>query len=103
MPTSDLEPTAGGWLTPAYVALELGVTPKTVQNWCNSGLLRCARLPSGHRRIPGKALEIFKAGGSRQEQDWACTLRERQEDLRQRLRRAKSPQEMSEILMEPME
>lgn len=101
MPTSDLEPTPGGWLAPCDVAREAGVTPKTVQNWCNRGLLRCERLPSGYRRIPAKAWQVFKAGGSRQEQDLACTVHERRDELEHRLRRARSPQEILQILQEP--
>lgn len=103
MPTHDLPPTAGGWLAPCDIAREVGVTPKTVQVWCNRGLLRCERLPSGHRRIPAKAWKIFKAGGSREEQDLACTVRERQEELRERIRRAKSTEEVLEILQGPKE
>jgi predicted site-specific integrase-resolvase len=102
MPTSDLEPTPGGWLFPIDIAREVGVTTKTIQTWCNRGLLRCERLPSGHRRIPAKAWEIFKAGGSKEAQDLACTAPARQAELDRRIRQAKSPQEIMDLLREPM-
>lgn len=100
MSTHDLEPTAGGWLSPGVAARDVGVTPKTIQAWCNRGLLRYERLPSGHRRIPGKAWEIFKAGGSRQEQDLACTVWERRDEREARIRRAQSPEELLAIMQE---
>lgn len=47
-------------LTPGEVARELGVSPKTVANWCKQGLLRCEVLASGHRRIPSSALDLHR-------------------------------------------
>jgi excisionase family DNA binding protein len=52
-------------LTPGEVARELGVSAKTVANWCKQGLLRCEVLDSGHRRIPASALEAYRAGQTR--------------------------------------
>lgn len=43
--------------TPGEVAALFGVTPKTVSNWCNKGLLECITAPSGHRRIPVAAIK----------------------------------------------
>ncbi|MDB5101158.1 MAG: MerR family regulatory protein [Cyanobacteria bacterium RYN_339] len=99
MPSSTLEPTAGGWLTPGMVARDAGVSPRTVQNWCNQGLLRCERLPSGHRRIPATAWALFKAGGGRAEQDAVATASARQDELEMRIRRASSPQEVMDLLL----
>lgn len=48
-------------LTPGEVARELGVSPKTVTNWCKQGLIRCEVLDSGHRRIPATALDAYRA------------------------------------------
>lgn len=87
------------WLTCGEVAREAGVTSRTVQNWCDRGLLRCERLQSGHRRIPAAAWHVFRAGGSWEEQGGA-TARESAEELDARIRRAASPQEVMEILLQ---
>lgn len=52
-------------LTPGEVARELGVSPKTIANWCKQGLLRCEVLESGHRRIPASALDAYRASEAR--------------------------------------
>jgi hypothetical protein len=98
-PSCGLAPVPGGWLTPGAVAREAGVTPRTVQNWCDRGLLHCERLPSGHRRIPARAWELFKAGAPRAEQDAATAARERRDELEMRTRRASSPQEVIDLLL----
>jgi excisionase family DNA binding protein len=38
-------------LRPGEVAETLGVDPKTVTRYANSGILKCVRLPGGHRRF----------------------------------------------------
>lgn len=55
-------------LTPGEVARELGVSAKTVANWCKQGLLRCDVLESGHRRIPSSALAAYRASQARWQQ-----------------------------------
>lgn len=40
----------------------LGVTPRTVQLWCESGVLDSRRTSGGHRRIPRDALDRLHAG-----------------------------------------
>lgn len=47
-------------LSPGDVARELGVSAKTVTNWCKKGLLDYVTLDSGHRRIPGQALATYR-------------------------------------------
>lgn len=54
-------------LTPGEVARELGVSSKTVTNWCKKGLLRFEVLESGHRRIPASALAAYREGQARWE------------------------------------
>jgi hypothetical protein len=65
--SSSTEAGRGGepMLTPGEVARELGVSPKTVTNWCKQGLLRCEVLESGHRRIPASALGAYRASQAR--------------------------------------
>jgi excisionase family DNA binding protein len=57
---SSLHRSTEPMLTPAEVARELGLSTKTVANWCDRGLLRCEPLPSGHRRIPASALDAYR-------------------------------------------
>lgn len=47
----------GEFLTPGAVARMMGVTPKTISNWCERGYLDFVAMPSGHRRIPKAAAE----------------------------------------------
>jgi hypothetical protein len=47
-------------LSPGEVARELGVSAKTVANWCKKGLLECVTLDSGHRRIPERAMRAYR-------------------------------------------
>lgn len=98
-PTSRLAPAAGGWLTPGQVARAAGVTPRTVQSWCDRGLLRCERLPSGHRRIQARSWELFSKGGTGAEQDAAGTALEPSDELDARIRKASSPQEIIDLLL----
>jgi hypothetical protein len=63
-------------------------------------LLRCERLPSGHRRIPAQAWALFKAGATRAEQDAAAASRERRDELEMRTRKASSPQEVIDLLLD---
>lgn len=68
LPATPLQLTgrpADPMLTPGEVARELGVSAKTVTNWCRQGLLRCEVLESGHRRIPSSALEAYRADRGR--------------------------------------
>ena len=51
---------SGELLPPGEVARILGVSPKTVANWCDKGLLECVMLDSGHRRIPIRALDRYR-------------------------------------------
>lgn len=55
-------------LTPGEVARELGVSSKTVTNWCKKGLLRCELLESGHRRIPASALDAYRSNQAQWDQ-----------------------------------
>lgn len=50
----------GKLLTPGDVARELGVSARTVTNWCKKGMLACIELESGHRRIPERALASYR-------------------------------------------
>ena len=43
--------------TPGELAKIFGVTPKTVSNWCDKGLLPYITAPSGHRRIRASAVK----------------------------------------------
>lgn len=47
-------------LTPGEVARELGVSARTVTNWCKKGMLAYVELESGHRRIPERALATYR-------------------------------------------
>lgn len=48
-----------GYLTTFDVAGLLGVSPPTVVNWINAGLLLAHRTPGGHRRVSVQDLETF--------------------------------------------
>jgi excisionase family DNA binding protein len=48
-------------LTPKEAAAELGVTAKTISNWCRKGKLAHIRTPSGHRRILKTEVDRLKA------------------------------------------
>lgn len=48
-------------LAPGAVAKLLGVTPRTISNWCDCGLLNCITMPSKHRRIPASEVERLRA------------------------------------------
>ncbi len=37
--------------TPGEVAKRIGVSTRTIERYCDSGLLECQRTPGGHRRI----------------------------------------------------
>lgn len=56
----------------------LGVTPRTIQLWSDSGILQAHKTPGGHRRFTASALEAlsneFKNGG-KQKQNITETLR----------------------------
>lgn len=39
------------WLTTSAVALQCGVTPRTVRNWAQAGVLKGKRTPGGHYRF----------------------------------------------------
>jgi hypothetical protein len=77
------------WLTPGQVARAAGVSSRTVQLWCDRGLLRCEKLPSGHRRIPADAWAAFQAPGSG----------EPSQDLAIQIRFAESPQAIMALLL----
>ena len=98
-PTYRPAPAAGGWLTPGQVARAAGVTPRTVQSWCDRGLLRCERLPSGHRRIQAKSWVLFRQGSTRAERDAAGTALEPSDALDARIGKASSPQEIIDLLL----
>lgn len=53
-------PATGPFLTPGEVAKELGVSARTVTNWCKKGMLAYVELESGHRRIPESALAAYR-------------------------------------------
>ncbi len=86
---SPFQAGASDWLSPSEVARAAGVTPRTVQNWCDRGWLSCERLPSGHRRIPASAWDTFQPPDPR----------EKQRELSNLLRDAKSPQEVIDLLL----
>lgn len=46
-------------LTPAQVAVLLGVDPKTVRRWSNEGRLPVNRTPGGHRRFRYSDIQPF--------------------------------------------
>jgi len=49
------------WLTTGQAARRLGVSPKTVTKWIDSGALRGMKLPfSNDRRVHPQALEDFE-------------------------------------------
>lgn len=48
-----------------HVAGMLGVTSRTVANWCDRGLLEFVVTPAGHRRIPAAAVQGLQGQGSR--------------------------------------
>lgn len=55
----DEEDDLPGWLTTFQVAKLVGVSPPTVVNWVNAGLLSASRTPGGHRRIRREELSRF--------------------------------------------
>lgn len=57
MPRSRVAPTE--YLTTFNVAKLLGVTPPTVVNWINAGILHAHRTPGGHRRVAASDLVVF--------------------------------------------
>lgn len=101
-PLPPSQPSAGryAWLTPGEIAAELGVTPRTVRNWCHRGWLHCTVLASGHRRIPASAYEVFLAGGSLEAQiATASPGGMSAAELDDRVRRATSPAEVIALIM----
>lgn len=48
-------------LTPAEVAAEFGVDPKTVTRWANEGRLSSIRTLGGHRRFPQSEVKSLRA------------------------------------------
>lgn len=48
-------------VTTGQAAAMLGVTPQTVINYINRGLIEATVLPSGHRRIERSVVEAFRA------------------------------------------
>lgn len=57
MPRSRVASTE--YLTTFNVAKLLGVTPPTVVNWIDAGILHAHRTPGGHRRVAAKDLIVF--------------------------------------------
>lgn len=53
------EPSGPTFYTTFQVARLLGVSPPTVVNWVNSGLLQAHKTPGGHRRIRQEELVAF--------------------------------------------
>ncbi len=53
------ETTGPTYFTTFQVAKFLGVSPPTVVNWVNSGMLVAHKTPGGHRRIRGDDLILF--------------------------------------------
>lgn len=47
------------YFTTFQVAKFLGVSPPTVVNWVNSGMLSCHRTPGGHRRLRAQDVVAF--------------------------------------------
>lgn len=58
--TLEMKKTAPLRFSTGQVATALGVSTKTVGQWCDDGRLGFERLPSGHRRIPAEALDAFR-------------------------------------------
>ena len=52
------------FLLPSQAAERLGVHPRTVTNWANSGRIRYVRTTGGHRRYPESAVEAIYEGRS---------------------------------------
>lgn len=50
-------------LTPREAAEQLGVSAKTVSNWCKIGKIAHIRTLGGHRRIPKSEVERIKEAG----------------------------------------
>lgn len=46
-------------LTTVEVSRRLAVSPSTVRNWADAGLLRSYKLPYGHRRFDSVVVERF--------------------------------------------
>lgn len=59
MPRKKAEAAGPRYLTTFMVAQQLGVSPPTVVNWVNSGLLPAHRTPGGHRRIAYSDIRAF--------------------------------------------
>lgn len=59
MPRKKKATDAPVFYTTFDIASKLGVSPPTVVNWINSGLLMAHRTPGGHRRIPHEELIAF--------------------------------------------
>lgn len=52
-------------MTPAEVASEFKVDPKTVTRWANAGKLKSIRTPGGHRRYSRAEVEGLLKGSSK--------------------------------------
>lgn len=48
---TDVSPQPSSLLSPAEVAKQFRVGPKTVTRWADRGLLKTIRTPGGHRRF----------------------------------------------------
>ncbi len=59
MPRRKADGVGPRYLTTFMVAKKLGVSPPTVVNWVNSGLLPAHRTPGGHRRIAREDIRAF--------------------------------------------
>lgn len=59
MPRRKIGPDSPTYYTTFQVARLLGVSPPTVVNWVNSGLLVAHRTPGGHRRIAEADIATF--------------------------------------------
>lgn len=56
-------PDAAEWVTPAKAAALLGVTPGTLANYADAGLIASFLLPTGHRRYALDSVMALRSGG----------------------------------------
>jgi excisionase family DNA binding protein len=56
------EPPRRRWWKPGELARRVGLSARTIERYCDQGVLPCTRTPKGHRLIAHDAVEAFVRG-----------------------------------------